>query len=55
MTGNRGIDVTLGSIESPLHIVSATYPDDDGVTEPTLMISLSPARSAFVTVQVNGE
>ncbi len=56
--GNRGIDVTPGNIESSLHIVSATYPDHDGVytfigtNSDDLTIASS---SAFITVQVNGE
>ncbi len=29
--GNRGVDLTSGNIESSLHIVSAKYPDHDGV------------------------
>ena len=56
--GNRGVDVTPGNIESSLHIVSATYPDHDGVY--TCIGSNSKDRtvassSAFITVQVNGE
>ena len=56
--GNRGFDVTPGNIESSLHIVSATYPDHDGVytcigtNTDHLNITSS---SAFITVQVNGE
>ena len=56
--GNRGVDVTPGSIESSLHIVSATYPDHDGVytcigtNSDDLTLASS---SAFITVQVNGE
>ena len=56
--GNRGVDVTPGNIESSLHIVSATYPDHDGVytcigtNSDDLTVASS---SAFITVQVNGE
>ncbi len=56
--GNRDFDITPGSIESSLHIVSATYPDHDGVytcigtNSDTLTVASS---SAFITVQVNGE
>ena len=56
--GNRGFDLTPGSIESSLHIVSATYPDHDGVytcigtNSDDLTVASS---SAFITVQVNGE
>ncbi len=55
--GNRGVDVTHGNIESSLHIVSATYPDHDGVyicigtNSDDLTVTSS---SAFITVQVNG-
>ena len=51
-------DLTPGNIESTLHIVSARYPDHDGVytcigtNADGLTIASS---SAFVTVQVNGE
>ncbi len=56
--GNRGFDITPGTIESSLHIVSATYPDHDGVytcigtNSDDLTVASS---SAFITVQVNGE
>ncbi len=57
-SGNRGFNITLGNIESSLHIVSATYPDHDGVytcigtNSDDLTVASS---SAFITVQVNGE
>ena len=56
--GNRGVDVTPGSVDSSLHIVSATYPDHDGVY--TCIGANSEDRtvassSSFVTVQINGE
>ncbi len=56
--GNRGFDLIPGSVESSLHIVSATYPDHDGVytcigsNSESLTVASS---SAFITVQVNGE
>ncbi len=56
--GNRGFDVTPGNIESSLHIVSATYPDHDGVYTciGTNSDDLTIASSrVFITVQVNGE
>ena len=55
--GNRGFDLTPGNIVSSLHIVSATYPDHDGVytcigtNSDDLTVASS---SAFITVQVNG-
>ncbi len=55
---DRGFDITPGSIESSLYIVSATYPDHDGVytcigtNSDDLTVASS---SAFITVQVNGE
>ncbi|XP_064386845.1 uncharacterized protein LOC135335316 isoform X3 [Halichondria panicea] len=54
--GNRGVDVTPGSVDSSLHIVSATYPDHDGVY--TCIGANSEDRtvassSSFVTVQIN--
>ncbi len=56
--GNRGFTVTSGNIESSLHIVSATYPDHDGVYTCTGTNSddlTVASSSAFITVQVNGE
>ncbi len=55
--GNRGFYLIPGNIESSLHIVSATYPDHDGVYTciGTNSDDLIFASSAFVTVQVNGE
>ena len=55
--GQRGTDVTLGNIISELHIVSASYPDHDGVYTciGTNSDDLSVASSsATVTVQVQG-
>ncbi len=54
---NRQFDVTPGNIESSLYIVSATYPDHDGVytcigtNSDDLTVASS---SAFITVQING-
>ncbi len=58
LTGNWEFRLVSGNIESSLHIVSATYPDHDGVytcigtNSDDLTVASS---SAFVTVQVNGE
>ena len=55
---NREIDITPGSIESALHIVSANYPDHDGVYTciGTNSGDLTVASSnVSITVQVNGE
>ena len=55
---NRVLDFSPGSIVSTLHIVSARYPDHDGVytcignNADNLEIASS---NALVTVQVNGE
>ncbi len=56
--GNRSTDVIPGNIDSSLHIVSATYPDHDGVYTciGTNSDDLAVASSiVFITVQVNGE
>ena len=56
--GNRAVNLTPGNIMSTLHIVSARYPDHDGVytcigtNADDLTVKNS---SAFVTVQVHGE
>ena len=55
---NRTVDLTPGNIESTLHVVSARYPDHDGVytcigtntDDPTIASS-----SASITLQVHGE
>ena len=55
---NRVVYLTPGRIVSSLHIVSARYPDHDGVYTciGTNAEDLDTASSsAFVTVQVNGE
>ena len=55
--GQRGVDVTPGNIISDLHIVSARYPDHDGVYTciGTNSDNLNVASSsASVTVQVQG-
>ena len=55
---NRVIDLTLGRFLSTLHIVSARYPDHDGVYAciGTNADDLTVASSsAFVTVQVHGK
>ena len=55
---NRAVDLTPGNIVSTHHIVSARYPDNDGVytcigtNGDDLFVASS---SALVTVQVNGE
>ncbi len=57
LTENRRFDVSPGNIKSSLLIVSATYPDHDGVytcigtNSDELTVTSS---SAFITVQVNG-
>ena len=56
--GNRAVNLTPGNIVSTLHVVSARYPDHDGVytcigtnaDDPTIASS-----SASVTLQVHGE
>ena len=56
--GNRVVNLTPGNIVSTLHIVSARYPDHDGVytcigkNADDLIV---PSSSAFVTVQVHGK
>ena len=56
--GNRFVNLTPGNIASTLHIVSARYPDHDGVytcigtNAEDLAVKSS---SAFVTVQVHGK
>ncbi len=55
---NREIDITPGSIESTLHILSTSYPDHDGVYTciGTNSGDLTVASSSVsITVQVNGE
>ena len=55
---NRVADLTPGNIVSTLHIVSARYPDHDGVYTciGTNADDLTVASSsAFVTVQVHGK
>ena len=56
--GDRVADLTPGNIVSTLHIVSARYPDHDGVYTciGTNAEDLTVANSiAFVTVQINGK
>ena len=58
VSGQRDTDVTPGNIISDLHIVSARYPDHDGVYTciGTNSDDLNAAfSSASVTVQVNGK
>ena len=56
--GNRVVDLTPGNIVSALHIVSARYPDHNGVytcigtNAGSLTVS---SNSATVTVQVDGK
>ena len=56
--GNRFVDLTPGNIASTLHIVSARYPDHDGVYTciGTNADNLAVASSsALITVQVHGK
>ena len=56
--GNRVVNFSPGNIESTLHIVSARYPDHDGVYTciGTNADDLTVASSsAFITVQVHGK
>ena len=55
---NRVVDLSPGNIESTLHVVSARYPDHDGVytcigtnVDDLTVVS----SSAFVTVEVHGK
>ena len=56
--GDRNIDIAPGKLESTLHIVSASYPDHDGVykcigtNSGDLTVTSS---SVSITVQVNSE
>ena len=55
---NRVVDLSPGNIESTLHIVSARYPDHDGVYTciGTNAVDLTVmSSSAFVTVEVHGK
>ena len=56
--GNRVVDLTPGNTVSTLHIVSARYPDHDGVytcigTNADDLTAIN--SSAFITVQVRGK
>ena len=56
--GNRSVDLTPGNIVSTLNIVSARYPDHDGVYSCIGTNADDPAvaiNSALITVQIYGK
>ena len=56
--GNRVVDLTPGNIVSTLHIVSARYPDHDGVyicIGTNVDDQTVTSSSALLSVQVHGE